>query len=170
MPTRRGQVDANMDRLNTIMVRASFAWLMAGVVLGGLMLIDRAIPGAWRRWLQPTHGPLLVVGWFLQFALGIAYWLLPRRRTPDRPLGYDERLAFWAVAALNLGLLLRTLAEPAERAGGNGNWTMPILIASAALQVGAIAVFILQLWPRVAPRTPKFRPLGSAPARHKETG
>lgn len=158
-----------MDRLNAITVRASFIWLLAGVVLGALMLADQAIPGDWRRWVQPTHGHILFVGWFIQFALGIAYWLLPRRRTQDRPLGYDERLAFCAVAALNLGLLLRALAEPVERGGGNGDWTLPTLIASAALQVGAIAVFVLQLWPRVAPRAPKLRPSGSGQAQQEET-
>lgn len=130
-----------MDRLNSIMVRASFAWLLAGVLVGSLMLADWAAPGDWRQWMQPTHGHMLFVGWLVQFALGIAYWLLPRRRTPDRPLGYDEPIAIAAVAALNLGLLLRTVAEPAERAAA-ADWTLPALIASASLQLGAITLFV----------------------------
>ena len=55
---------------------------MLGFVIGGLMLVDRAIPGDWRAWMSPSHGHMLFVGWFLQFALGIAYWLLPRKRQP----------------------------------------------------------------------------------------
>jgi hypothetical protein len=156
-----------MDRLNVAMVRASFAWLLAGILVGGLMLIDRAVPGDWRRWGQPTHGHMLFVGWFLQFALGIAYWLLPRRRTTERPLGYNERAALLAVAGLNLGLLLRTVAEPAERVGiaqgTPGGWvTLVALTASAALQVGAVTLFVIQLWSRVTPRAPKGRPAGPA--------
>lgn len=146
------------------MVRAAFAWLLAGVLLGGLMLVDRALPGDWRQWGQPTHGHMLFVGWFAQFALGIAYWLLPRQRRPERPLGYDERLAIMAVVTLNLGLLLRTVAEPAERAGAVAAWTLATLIVSALFQLGAITVFVGQLWPRLAPRAPKTRPPGSASA------
>jgi hypothetical protein len=158
-----------MDRLNAVMVRASFVWLLAGVVVGGLMLTDQVVPGQWRLWAQPTHGHMLFVGWFIQFALGIAYWLLPRRRTPERPLGYDVGLAFTGVAALNLGLLLRVIAEPAQRSGGDGDWIVMVLAASAVLQVAAVVIFVVQLWPRLAPRAPKPRPAGSNQAPREET-
>jgi hypothetical protein len=146
-----------MDRLSALMVRASFVWLLAGVVVGGLMLTDRAIPGDWRLWASPTHGHMLFVGWFVQFVLGIAIWLLPRRRTPARPLGYDERATIGAIIALNLGLVLRVIGEPAERAGYVGGWTLVTLAASAILQIGAIAAFVLMLWPRVGPRAARIR-------------
>jgi len=141
-----------MDRLSSIMLRLSLAWLLVGIVLGALMLTDEHIPGDWTLWFAPTHGHILFVGWFLQFALGVAYWLLPRKRSPRRPLGYNERVADAAVAALNLGLLLRVAGEPAQRAGWTGAWIFPALATSAALQVVAIATFAVQLWPRVAPR------------------
>jgi hypothetical protein len=150
-----------MDRLNAVMVRASFVWLLAGVIVGGLMLVDQVVPGDWRRWAQPTHGHMLFVGWFVQFALGIAYWLLPRRRTPERPLGYNVGLAFAGVAALNLGLLLRVIAEPAQRSGVEADWVLATLVASAVLQLAAVSIFVVQLWPRLAPRAPKPRPPGS---------
>lgn len=35
------------------MVKASLAWMLAGFVLGGLMMVDRVTPGDWRAWLQP---------------------------------------------------------------------------------------------------------------------
>jgi hypothetical protein len=134
------------------MVRTSFAWLVAGVLLGGLMLTDRVVPGEWRLWGGPTHSHLLFVGWFVQFVVGIAYWLLPRRRSPDRPLGYREGAALLAAGALNVGLLLRVAAEPAERIGRDGGWTQAVLALSAVLQVAAVVVFVAQLWPRVGPR------------------
>ena len=95
---------------------------------------------------------MLFVGWFLQFAVGVAYWLMPRRRTIERPLGYGERAASLAVVALNLGLLLRIIAEPAERTGLESDGTLVLLIASALMQLAAAVIFVTQLWPRVAAR------------------
>src|SRR5918993_358074 len=101
-----------MDRLSSLMVRSSLLWLLAGVCVGAAMAIDREIPGNWRGWFLPSHVHMLFVGWFLQFALGVAYWLLPRKRSVSRPLGYDERFALGAMAALNTGLLIRVIIEP----------------------------------------------------------
>lgn len=144
-----------MDPLSSIMVRLALLWMLAGFIIGGAMLVDRDLPGDWRLWMQPTHGHMLFVGWFLQFALGIGYWLLPRKRSPERPLGYDLRLARFAVASLNIGLLCRVLAEPLDRTGHDAAWTEGLLALSALLQIGAAVIFVLQIWPRVAPRPPK---------------
>lgn len=146
-----------MDRLSSIAIRFSLVWLLLGVAVGGLMLTDRAVPGDWRLWAAPTHGHVLFVGWFLQFVIGVAYWLLPRRRNATRPLGYHERPGLGAVAALNLGLLLRVIAEPAERAGHATNWTLAILAGSAVLQVLAATTFVVQLWPRLGVRLVRAR-------------
>jgi len=143
-----------MDPLSALMLRAALLWLLAGAVIGGAMLTDRVLPGEWRLWMAPTHAHILFVGWFLQFAIGVAYWFLPRRRSPQRPLGYAERAAFLAIAALNAGLILRVIAEPAECIGLANEATLTLLAASALLQVVAIAVFVAQLWPRVAARRP----------------
>jgi hypothetical protein len=141
-----------MDPLSSVMLRAALTWLLAGFVVGAAMLTDRALPGQWRLWLAPTHAHIVFVGWFLQFAVGVAYWLLPRRRSTERPLGYRERAAYLAFVALNLGLVLRIIAEPAERAGLANDVTLALLGASALLQVAATLVFVIQLWPRVGPR------------------
>lgn len=141
-----------MDRLSAVMARLSLIWLLLGFVIGAAMLSDEVVPGNWRAWMSPSHGHILFVGWFLQFALGIAYWLLPRRRSPERPLGYDERIAFVAVAALNLGLILRVASEPWERVNRGNDLTLWLLALSSILQVGAAALFVAQLWPRVGPK------------------
>lgn len=144
-----------MDPLCSRMVRASLCWLAAGAVVGGLMLLDSALPGSLAAWLAPTHAHMLFVGWFLQFALGVAYWLLPRKRTPVQPLGYNERLGSVAMLALNAGLLLRVVAEPIERMGWGSGLTEGALGLVALLQVSAIILFVTQLWPRVGPRPPR---------------
>jgi hypothetical protein len=99
------------------MLRLALGWLLLGFVIGAAMLVDRELPGQWRRWLSPGHGHMLFVGWFLQFAVGVAYWLLPRKRSPEQPIGYAERPAYLAVIALNTGLILRVGGEARERAG-----------------------------------------------------
>lgn len=147
-----------MDRISIVMVRAALAWLVMGAVVGALMLVDRAIPGDWRAWMAPSHGHMLFVGWFLQFAIGIAYWLLPRKRNPARPLGYREAPGLVAVAALNLGLAFRVLAEPFERTGHASDLTLTLLAASAILQVLAIVLFVMQLWPRIYGRNRLGKP------------
>jgi hypothetical protein len=45
------------------------------------------------------------------------------------------------------------IAEPLERGGHGGGWTEPVYAVSALLQVGAAAIFVTQLWARVAPRS-----------------
>ena len=66
----------------------------------------------------------------------------------------------WATyAGLNAGLLLRVVAEPIHTLSPSG-WTGAALVVSALLQVGAIWIFVLAIWPRVkgprgaTPRTP----------------
>lgn len=141
-----------MDRLTTVMVRLSLGWLLAGFIIGGLMLVDRIVPGDWRAWLTPSHGHMLFVGWFFQFVIGIAFWLLPRKRSPERPLGYHERFSLLAVVMLNIGLLLRVAGEPLERIGQGGLVTISSLSASATLQMVAALIFVAQLWPRTGVR------------------
>lgn len=141
-----------MDSVSVRLVRASLLWLVLGFTLGALMLSDALAPGDWRLWFAPTHGHILFVGWFLQFAVGVAYWLLPRKRTPRQPLGYHEPSATTAFALLNSGLLLRVIAEPAGRAGNGGNLVDIALACSAVLQLAAIVIIVAQIWPRVVSR------------------
>ena len=106
---------------------------------------------------------MLFVGWFLQFVVGIAFWLLPRKRTSHRPLGYSERLALFGAGALNVGLMLRIFSEPFERVGKGNAVTMTALFVSAVLQILAALIFVKQLWPRVSVRQVRLRPQGAGP-------
>ena len=151
------------------MVRAALCWLVAGGIVGGVMLLDGTLPGALAAWLAPSHAHMLFVGWFLQFVIGVAYWLLPRKRTPAQPLGYDERLGMLATLALNGGLLLRVAAEPIERMGQGGAFTQVTLGLVALLQVTAIVMFATQLWPRVGPRVPRTKQDAPGESRQGDT-
>lgn len=138
-----------MDRFTIFAVKTSLIWMLSGFVIGGLMLVDHLVPGNWRAWLMPTHGHILFVGWFVQFVIGIAFWLLPRKRRPELPLGYGEHKAFIALAMLNIGLAMRVIAEPLWRDQRDGIWIDTLLAGSSILQVLAIFVFVSQMWPRI---------------------
>jgi hypothetical protein len=88
-----------------MMVRMALIWLLAGVIFGGARLSDGLWPGEWRPWFSPSHAHMLFVGWFLQVAVGVAYWLVPCRRAAAWPLGYRESTAFAAAVGLNLSLI-----------------------------------------------------------------
>lgn len=154
-----------MDRFTIIAVKTSLIWMLSGFVIGGLMLVDHMIPGNWRAWLMPTHGHILFVGWFVQFVIGIAFWLLPRKRLPELPLGYGEHKAFFALACLNVGLGLRVIAEPLWRDRRDGVVIDSMLAASSILQVLAIFIFVSQMWPRIYGRNK----LGAPAAKSKTT-
>lgn len=141
-----------MDPISVRMVRIALIWLAAGFILGALMLAGGVVPGSWRHWFGPTHGHILFVGWFLQFAIGIAYWLLPRKKTEQLPLGYDQRIAFIGMIALNFGLGLRVIIEPAGRMGYSTVLDDGILVMSALAHIAAIGVFVSQLWRRAISR------------------
>lgn len=138
-----------MDRFSIVAVKASFMWMLAGITFGALMMVDHFVPGNWRLWMLPTHGHMLFVGWFVQFVIGIAFWLLPRKRLPPLPLGYGEHKAFFALGCLNIGLLMRVVAEPVWRSGHENLFINTLFAFSAVLQVLAVSIFISQMWPRV---------------------
>ncbi len=145
-----------MDRVSIVYTRAALVWLVAGVALGALMLSDDLIPGDWRLWFAPTHGHMLFVGWFLQFAIGVGYWLLPRKRNTTLPYGYNERAAMTGLVLLNLGLGIRVVAEPLGRAGYDNTVQDLALAASSLLQLAAVLIIASQIWKRLIPRPAKL--------------
>ncbi len=93
----------------------------------------------------------MFVGWFIQFAIGIAYWLLPRRKSSTQPYGYNVKIAFAACGLLNVGLVLRIIFEPLANGGvleSNSLWLLVGLGLSALLQTGAGLIWAGQLWGR----------------------
>jgi cbb3-type cytochrome oxidase subunit 1 len=124
------------------MIRSALLHLAVGFALGALLLVQRGLPlhPAVPR-LRPAHAELVLAGWTVQLAMGVAFWILPRfRRGPERG---DERPAWTAWVLLNLGVLVAaaggTAADPAVVTLGRG---------AEAL---AAAAFALHAWPRVKP-------------------
>jgi hypothetical protein len=90
-----------------------------------------------------------MVGWATQLICGVALWMFPPF-SRERPRG-DERLGWFAYAALNSGLLLRAVFEPLH-AWSRAPWMGWALALSALLQVLAIWLLVAAIWPRVKGR------------------
>lgn len=138
-----------MDPLTRLMGKTSLIYLLLGFVLGGVLLIAEATGASWGGAWSVIHAHILFVGWFVQFAIGIAYWLLPRRKTPEKPYGYNETPAYIAYGLINAGMILRILIEPFYFSGTLQGAIVTVgLSISGVLQAIAGAIWAWQLWGR----------------------
>jgi len=133
-----------MPRFSVYSVRCSLVYLVLGFLLGGLILAEKGfefMPAVWQ--FLPLHIEFLLIGWTVQFALGVAFWILPRFTGGSRG---NQPLAWLSLGLLNLGILLVVLGEILGR--------MPGLVAAGrASEAAAGLIFVGYVWGRVrAPR------------------
>lgn len=119
------------------------AALVGGVLRAATPLV--ALPPVFAA-LGPVQVHLLVVGWVTQMIFGVAYWMFPKHTT-EAPRGNDV-VAVATFILLNLGLVLRLVAEPS-----NAVHPRPalgaLLVLSALVQWLAGIGFALSTWPRI---------------------
>lgn len=130
-----------MPRLSVWFVRTALGYFAIGFTLGALMLIDRGVPlGISRTRLLPSHIEFLLIGWMVQLAFGVAFWILPRFRTgPERG---REGTAWLSYVLLNTGVI--------TAAGGLTIGLPPVVPLLGHMAQGAAAgAFALHAWPRV---------------------
>ncbi|MCS7222409.1 MAG: hypothetical protein RML36_04080 [Anaerolineae bacterium] len=128
-----------MPRLSCWLIRSSLLYLSIGFTLGGLMLSHKGVPlhpVVWR--LLPAHIEFLLLGWILQLAMGVAFWILPRWGTERG----NETLAWLAYGLLNLGVWM---------AGIGSLIGVPMVLAGRIAEVASAIAFAVHAWPRVKP-------------------
>jgi hypothetical protein len=128
-------------------IKAAMLYLVTALALSVVMQSALAGRLPVLRALWPTYLHLLVVGWLTQLIFGVAFWLFPKY-SPASHRGSD-RLGWSCFALLNIGLLLRVVAEPLA---GLGRPAGPVLVGSAVAQLLAGWAFVLNTWPRVRER------------------
>ena len=138
-----------MDPYTRLMGKTSLIYLLVGFVLGGVLMIGEAAGASWVSAWGVVHAHILFVGWFVQFAVGIGYWLLPRRKSPEKPYGYNVAVAYTAYGLINAGMGLRILVEPFYLAGAWQGAVVTIALSlSGVLQAAAGIIWAWQLWGR----------------------
>ncbi len=132
-----------MPRLSVWMIRTALVHLATGFALGALLLAQRGVamdPLIPR--LRPAHAELLLLGWSVQLAMEVAFWILPRFRSgAERG---NERPAWLAYILLNLAVVSSAVS------GTGFAWAGLQLLGRCAAAVAA-AAFAVHAWPRVKP-------------------
>jgi hypothetical protein len=136
-----------MPQISRVMIRSALIWLAVGGALGGLILAAKA--GAAPGWLlaqRGAHAHLLLLGWTVQFAIGVGIWILPRF---DAAGGRGDLRSPWVGAlALNLGVALGAATPLAIVAWGDPG---PLAPLAGALELLGCALLGHSLWVRVRP-------------------
>jgi hypothetical protein len=150
-----------MPRLSQYFVKSALICLLVGFSIGGLVLASKATSAVSAVvWLWfPAHIIILLDGWLIQLAIGVAYWILPRIVGSDRG---RRRWAWAAFALLQIGLALLVISllqvwwQPAHYLVGVG----------AGLHALALLAFAVHAWPRV--RAAVVRPSASSEAQPQD--
>ena len=138
-------------------IKTSFAFLAAGLLLGGYIVVSELVLGAWPpRLLVTAHAHLLLVGFMLMLVMGVATWMFPRPARDDPR--YRPALAeavYWVMA---LGTAVRATAEVG--AALTGAPALRLLVAAGGLaQLLGAGLFVVNMWSRV--RMPAAAPPAS---------
>lgn len=129
-----------MPRLSVWFVRASLIYLTIGFAFGALLLAEKGIPYFPALWsILPIHVEFLLIGWLVQLAMGVAFWILPRFGVGP-PRG-DERLIWASLILLNIGLCLI----------GFQLWLPMTLLTGRTAEVLGVLAFAVGSWRRVRP-------------------
>jgi hypothetical protein len=136
-----------MPTLTRWFIKSGIVCLVAALTLAVAMQSPLVKWAPFLRVIWPTYLHLLVVGWLTQLIFGVALWLFPKHPR-GKPRGGDE-LAWGSFLLLNVGLLLRLIAEPRAALGRDA---AILLLASSLAQLLAGWAFVLNIWPRVRER------------------
>ncbi len=137
-----------MPTLTRWFIRTSFLYLILGLLTGAFLAVQTTL-GLVVSGLFPVYFHLLVLGWLTSLIFGVVFWMFPKYSI-ERPRR-SEALGWFTFIFLNLGLILRALAEPLTTLESGSFWKM-ILGLSALLQWLSGMAFVINSWGRVKER------------------
>ena len=128
-------------------IKTAVAFLLAGLAIGGWMLVRREL---WLRFPAPhevsAHTHAIAVGFVMLMILGVALWLFPRPEKDDaryRPALADG--AYWLVTVGTAGRVAGELLRPAV----DHLWLRWAVILFGLLQIAGVALFFHTMWGRI---------------------
>ena len=128
-------------------IKTSFAFLVAGLLLGGYLTVGQFLLGTYPpRLVMTAHVHLLLVGFMLMMVMGVATWMFPRPAKDDAR--YRPELAEAVYWVMTVATALRAGAELA--AGWSASPFLRVLVAVGGLgQLLGTALFVVNMWTRV---------------------
>lgn len=132
-----------MPLLTRVFIKTGMICLALALALGILLAFGVT------NGLFPVYIHLLVFGWLTQLIFGVIFWMFPKY-SAEKPRG-SETLGWLTYVSLNLGLLLRAIAEPLQTTQPS-SFSAWALVISALLQFLAGLAFVLNSWKRVRER------------------
>ncbi len=131
-----------MPRLSVWFIRTALIYLASGFTFGMLLLFHKGVPlNLWMWRLRPLHIECVLIGWTVQLAMGVAFWILPRFGLSGRG---NETLVWLAYGLINVGVLAVGL-------GGTLAAPPGIALAGRVAELLSVALFAIHAWPRVKP-------------------
>jgi hypothetical protein len=131
-------------------IKAALLYLAAALLLALLLAVNRVadLP-RFVSLLSPAYFHFFLLGWVTQMIFGVGYWMFP---IIDRERLRGSDLVGWTTfATLNVGLLLRLVAEPAIALTSAAAWGV-VLAVGATLQWISGLLFVVSSWPRIKGR------------------
>ena len=139
-----------MPKLSRYFIKTALAYFIGAVLLGTLILAQPVLNLSPQiLLLRPVYIHWLTIGWLTQLIMGMAYWMFPKY-SKELPRG-NEKIGWTSYLLLNLGLILRSLGEPALPLFPDVNLGWMLALAAVLLLLGAWA-FIIIIWQRVKER------------------
>lgn len=144
-----------MPRITRLFIKSGIIYFLIGIILALVAELPAVSTGAL---LLPVYWHMIVIGWITQVIMGVSIWMFPRKQRGKRK---EETVAantaFWC---LNIGLILRFLAEPFLPFHTGELWMISIIVASSVLQVAAIGFYTAEIWPRVRAKPVRVKKSG----------
>ena len=128
-----------MPRVSIWMVRSALVALVLGFSVGAVMLVGKGIGafGALSAGI-PIHVELVVLGWMVQLAMGVALWILPRFGARGPARGAAWSWVAWGLWNSGIAFVIAgTAGAPAARLIGR------------LIELGAAVAFGAAIWSRV---------------------
>lgn len=131
-----------MPRIARVFIKTGLVYFLVSLMVAlGFEIESLSFNG-----MVPLFWHLLMVGWITQIIFGVSMWMFPGR---TREEGFSaQKWAWWTYLLLNLGLVLRVVAEPMVSISELAVWDV-LLIVSAVAQVAAAVAYTIELWPRI---------------------
>ena len=128
-------------------IKTSFVFLLAGLLLGGWIIVSEFVFGRYPpRLFITAHVHLLLVGFMLMIVMGVATWMFPRPARDDA--GYRPSLAEAAYWVMTISTVVRAAAELS--AGFSPAPLLRLAIAAGGLgQLAGAGLFVMNMWRRV---------------------